>query len=122
MRVNGPSLSCGPNGRFPAFLDGHLETSLEPVFWPSSSTRTKTTAAMWPDRARCRPGRPAHNRQRAGLAAARTCRYYRRLARSMPSTGTGASRHGRGFRYQPVPRGPVLGRLSGKRDGHGVLL
>jgi len=29
-----------------AFLDGHLETSLEPVFWPSSSTRTKTTAAM----------------------------------------------------------------------------
>jgi hypothetical protein len=101
MRMDGPSLSGRPNGRFPALMYGHLETSLEPVLpailihkdeddggdvtgpgaMPAGEAGSQP-AARWPGR-----------RSIVG--------YYRRLARPMPSTRTGVSRHRRGFRYEP---------------------
>jgi hypothetical protein len=82
MRLAGSQPELPAKRVFPAPVVGHLETSLEPalpailIHKDEDDGGNVTGPGAMPA-----GGRPTHNRRGAGPAAARSCGYYRRLAR-----------------------------------------
>src|SRR6266851_1250321 len=95
---------------FPAAVVWAPRTSLEPALPAILIHKDESAGGSVTGPARWQPGRAAHNRRVEGLAAARSCGYYRGFATSMPATRTSSEQ---AWAWLPVRSGPLDTRVIG---------